>query len=223
MPKFQMWSVYASVCIFFTPRLANQMMIVLTSKYTMQEDLFLWEDCFSAAFHSVQKKALPIILYSFQSECKSKFCEGGLSGKGKIPYGVLAIMDVIRHHPGQVDSDHLTSPRFERSVLSATIFFDWNYSRVWRCMKAKVQPRVTHAQWQTRVPSTRFCLTPDLAHTLAGCFMGASVKAWKKCWCRYQTSTQSCTHPTFPVWQDRSKAARLSPHLCLATTVMPPL
>lgn len=27
---------------------------------------------------------------------------GGLSGKGKVPYAILALMDVIRHHPGQV-------------------------------------------------------------------------------------------------------------------------
>ena len=27
---------------------------------------------------------------------------GALSGKGKIPYAILAIMDVIRHYPGQV-------------------------------------------------------------------------------------------------------------------------
>ena len=27
---------------------------------------------------------------------------GALSGKGKIPYAILAIMDVIRHYPGQI-------------------------------------------------------------------------------------------------------------------------
>ena len=30
------------------------------------------------------------------------FRAGALSGKGKIPYAVLALMDVMRHYPGQV-------------------------------------------------------------------------------------------------------------------------
>ena len=29
-------------------------------------------------------------------------CAGALSGKGKIPYAILALLDVIRHYPGQV-------------------------------------------------------------------------------------------------------------------------
>lgn len=29
-------------------------------------------------------------------------CAGALSGKGKIPYAVLGLLDVIRHYPGQV-------------------------------------------------------------------------------------------------------------------------
>lgn len=33
---------------------------------------------------------------------------GGLSGKGKIPYAILALMDVIRHHPGQVNHQSLS-------------------------------------------------------------------------------------------------------------------
>ena len=31
---------------------------------------------------------------------------GVLSGKGKIPYAILALMDTLRHYPGQV---HLPS------------------------------------------------------------------------------------------------------------------
>ena len=27
---------------------------------------------------------------------------GALSGKGKIPYAILALLDVLRHYPGQV-------------------------------------------------------------------------------------------------------------------------
>lgn len=33
---------------------------------------------------------------------KRKPLAGALSGKGKIPYAILAIMDVIRHYPGQI-------------------------------------------------------------------------------------------------------------------------
>ena len=40
---------------------------------------------------------------------------GGLSGKGKIPYAILALMDVIRHHPGQV-SVPLLFPAFALQV-----------------------------------------------------------------------------------------------------------
>lgn len=31
-------------------------------------------------------------------------CTGALSGKGKIPYAVLGLLDVLRHYPGQVST-----------------------------------------------------------------------------------------------------------------------
>lgn len=43
-------------------------------------------------------------------------CAGALSGKGKIPYAILALLDVIRHYPGQVST--LTSTLFALLALS---------------------------------------------------------------------------------------------------------
>ena len=61
-----------------------------------------------------------------------QFCDaGGLSGKGKIPYAILALMDAIRHHPGQVGVCHVTicHAQVETSKRSPAAHADTGHGR----------------------------------------------------------------------------------------------
>lgn len=81
--------------------------------------------------HISQCLIRPVMLYS-DNKIESPFIiltalgafkfVGGLSGKGKIPYAILALMDVIRHHPGQVI---MATSNYLICLLSSKVLVQW--------------------------------------------------------------------------------------------------